>query len=159
MKSRHEGLTIIELLVTIAIIGITFLALAMSQITGFRVTRDSAEAAIAKDAATEQMETIRAWGYEQYKGCPAIEPTASDAPKCEGTATLSNNTNLTLQWRVDNRPPEIKPLDPPPLVSVIVTVTNNNGGTDYELYTYLSCADADFLSATQIQCPVTSIVD
>lgn len=55
---REAGLTLIEILVALAIIGLAFAALASLQISNLRVTRDSKLASIATQVGNEAMEQV-----------------------------------------------------------------------------------------------------
>lgn len=179
-----QGLSLLEVLIAFAVVSITFLALAMSQLTGFRVTRDSAEAATARDLASRQIEIIRGYGYATYgkrtavtatgtvttpyEGCPtnpagssAELDSASPFPNCAGSdIAITNFPGYTVSWAVapsaDAAPTGGAPTDPPALYNVNVTVTRDD--FTYVLASYLSCADAGETSNTGIVCPAGSLL-
>lgn len=162
MKQR-SGLSLVELLVAMSVIGIAFAALISSQVFSFKVTKESQQSSIAKDIASQQMETIRGYGYAVYKNCPSrLTLSNSAAPICSKSGqTISNHSGYTLDWSVTNQP--LNPgktsdsitLSPPPLVGVTVTV--KWGNESYVLTSYLSCADAGDSSSTTINCPSDSL--
>lgn len=156
MKSA-QGVSLIEVLISFSIISVVFLALAASQVTGFRVTRDSLDAAAARDLASEQIETIRSHGYAAYQGCPDASPSgASDDfdsgfPNCSGSdSTINNFPGYTLTWAI-SLPDGVPVMDPPFLLDVEVTAQRDD--LNYVLASYLSCADAGDLSVTNVPCP------
>lgn len=164
MRRSQEGLSLIEVLVAFSIVSIAFLALAMSQILGFRTTRDSLDAATARDLASEQMEIIRSYGYASYAerpGPPAFAgcPTASsaDAPPCSGSKVKGN---YTVRWEITKTSSAFRATTPPALLSV--TVETDYGveaeRRTYTLASYLSCADASDLSVTSVPCPENSLL-
>lgn len=57
-RAPTSGLTIVEVLVAIAVIGIAFAALASMQISNLRVTRASKESSIAIQVANDVMESV-----------------------------------------------------------------------------------------------------
>ncbi len=154
---ESQGLSLIEVLISFSIMSIVFLALAMSQVYGFRTTRDSLEASTARDLASEQIEVIRGYGYASYQNCPATSPIGASAdfdngfPTCSGSdSRISNFPGYTLAWAIA-LPDNIPVTDPPFLLGVEVTVQRDD--LSYVLASYLSCADAGDLSVTDIPCP------
>ena len=170
--NHASGLSLLEVLVSFAVSAIVFLALALSQLTGFRTTRDSQEAASARDLATRQMEVIRSHGYAVYAerttvlgtfaGCASSSPTGSSAeveaafPNCTGSDhSVSGFPGYTVSWTI--APSDgVTPTDPPALYDVDVVVTR--GDLTYALASYLSCADAGELSVTGVVCPDESLL-
>ncbi len=169
-----RGLSLVEVLVAFAVIAVVFMALAMSQLTGFRATRDSAEASTARDLASRQLEIIRGYGYATYAkrttvlgvyaGCATTSPTGSSAeldraspfPTCVGNdGDLANFPGYTVSWTVAPAD-DVLATDPPALYDVSVTVTR--GDFAYTLASYLSCADAGELSVTGVSCPEESLL-
>jgi hypothetical protein len=135
---------------------VVFGVLASSQVLGFRVTRDSAETALARDLATKQMELIRAYGYGTYKGCPGTAVSQTGIPACSAQNQPTDKAGYTMSWSLTNRPQGIPVLSPPPLVGVNVTVSYR--GKSYVLSSYLSCADGGDYSFTNANCPSESLI-
>lgn len=172
---KRDGIGIVELLVVIAVIGVTFLAMASSQFLSFKVTRTAQETAAAKDIAARKMEQIRGYGYFIYADCNDGEGTLyiSVAPGCKGKVTGQNDQNgdllghdkYTLTWTIDNTPvnprsggADLATFATPPLISISVTASWGNGSADsYSLQSYLSCADAGEFSFTGVPCPAQSM--
>lgn len=171
-----QGLSLIEVLVAFSIISIVFLALAMSQTTGFRVTRDAIAVSTARDIASRQIEIIRGYGYVTYgrraattttpvyAGCATTSPSGSgqdiDAagfiPRCSGTDNaITNFPNYVVSWSITPSD-DVPATDPPALYDVEVRA--GRGNTNYVLSTYLSCADAGELSVTGVPCPRQSLL-
>ncbi len=157
MKSQ-TGLSLLEVLIAFAVVSVAFLALAMSQVTGLRTTRDALDVSVARDIASQQMEKMRGLGYSAFKNCP----TTSTVMSCEvNDESVPENANYTRSWKVTNQPKNpTNPsatisMSPPPLVSVAVTVKWR--GKSYDLVSYLSCADAGELSSTGVNCPEGSM--
>lgn len=156
---KAQGLTIIEVLVSFSIVSIVFLALAMSQVFGFRTTRNSLEASTARDLASEQIEIIRSHGYIAYQDCPTTSPSGASTdfdaafPTCSGSdGSTDSFPGYTLDWAI--APPDVtrvRVTDPPFLLDVEVSVQRDD--LTYVLASYLSCADAGDLSVTNIPCP------
>lgn len=172
---RRDGIGMVELLVVIAVIGVTFLAMASSQILSFKVTQTAQETAAAKDIAARKMEQIRGYGYFAYAKCNGGEGSVyiSVAPGCKGEITkqtdkngdLLGHENYTLSWTVDNTPEnprgggaDLSTFATPPLISVSVTAAWGRSAADsYSLQSYLSCADAGEFSFTGVPCPAKSM--
>lgn len=172
---KRDGVGIVELLVVIAVIGVTFLAMASSQFLSFKVTRAAQETSGAKDIASRKMEQIRGYGYFTYANCRDGEGSVyiSVAPGCQGKITAQNDKNgdllgndgYTLSWTIDNTPvnprgggADLATFSTPPLISVSVTASWGNGSADnYSLQSYLSCADAGEFSFTGVPCPAQSM--
>ena len=160
MNKHSEGLTLVEILVTITIIGIAFTALAFAQVSGFGVTRSSLEQMTARDLASKRIELIQSYGYAFYKGCPTTGPGVTGIPGCSGSETPNSNPGFTLTWSVTKDLvaqgiPDRSPEDPA-LVGVNVRVAWQD--KSYSLYTYLSCADAGDFSTTNVTCPDKGIL-
>lgn len=158
MRSQ-AGLSLLELLIAFVIITIAFLALAMSQVTGLRTTRDALDVSVARDIASRQMEQMRGLGHFYFKDCPA---TSTSVMACEkSNQAVSGYPGYTLSWRATNQPQNpantsaALVMSPSPLVSVEVTVAWR--GKTYRLASYLSCADAGELSSTSVACPKESM--
>lgn len=158
MRSQ-AGLSLLELLIAFVIITVAFLALAMSQVTGLRTTRDALDVSVARDIASRQMEQMRGLGHFYFKDCPA---TSTSVMACEKSGqAVPEHPGYTLAWRATNQPQNpantstALVMSPPPLVSVGVTVAWR--GKTYRLASYLSCADAGELSSTSVACPKTSM--
>lgn len=169
---ESRGLSLIEVMIAFSIISVVFLALAMSQITGFRTTRVSLEASAARDLASRQIEVIRGYGYPTYArqitatgvyaGCTTVSPNGSSAdvdvafPTCRGSDdTISNFPGYIVSWSIAPSD-DVPARDPPALYDVDVTVTK--GTLTYVLASYLSCADAGEFSTTGVSCPRESLL-
>lgn len=156
MRRRVAGLTIIELMIALAIIGIAFAALAYAQVTGFRVTRSSQGAAIAKDLGMKQLEVIRGLGYGLYRDCPDAGPTEeSGLPPCSGSEADETHPGFTVHWSITSSPAGVNALDPPALKGVEIHVTWED--TRYDLVGYLSCGDPGETAMTEVPCPRASL--
>lgn len=151
MRRAVRGVTIIELMVALAVASIAFAALAYSQITGFRVTRSSQGAAIAKDIGMKRLEELRGAGFETYKHCV----DAAATPDCSGSAADADHPTFTVHWEVTASPPGVPALDPPALKGVAVWVTWED--SRYDLIGYLSCGDPGESATTEVPCPTESL--
>lgn len=166
MRRSNQGLTLIEVMVALVFTGIAFTALAMSQVTGFRVTRSSQEAAIAKDLAMRQMETFRGYGFDPFVMCPTIDAdtykpgTYAGYPSCEGTEMSSDHPRFTIDWSLSNRPQGTKLMSPPALVETKITVSWDDKGRtrDYFLTSYMSCGDPGQFATTDVPCPKDTLL-
>lgn len=69
---NNTGLTLVEVLVTLIIIAVAFIALAMTQITSLKVTRDSKQASISTQVGNAAMER-------------AVKQVLDDAFDCVGS--------------------------------------------------------------------------
>ena len=70
---KRQGLTIVEVLVALAVIGIIFVVLANSQVLSLRVTSDSQRASTATQVANRAIEQVSRQvmaNFSQYLGCP-----------------------------------------------------------------------------------------
>ncbi len=79
---KSSGLTIIEVLIALAVIGVLFAALAVTQVGTFRVTSQSQRASVATQAASKEVDglsrTVLA-DFATYNNC-----TASSGAPCSG---------------------------------------------------------------------------
>jgi prepilin-type N-terminal cleavage/methylation domain-containing protein len=164
MRRRNDGMTLIEVMVALVFTGIAFTALALSQVTGFRVTRSSQEAAIAKDLAMYQVELFRGYGFEPFKRCPTFDPDLSGYvgyPTCAGAEGSVDYPAFDVSWQLTNRPEGTKQMTPPALVEVKVVVewsAANGNSKDYHLTSYLSCGDPGEAASTNVPCPTDSLL-
>jgi prepilin-type N-terminal cleavage/methylation domain-containing protein len=164
MRRSQQGLTLIEVMIALVFTGIAFTALALSQVTGFRVTRSSQEAAIAKDLATGQAELFRAYGFDPFDRCPTFDPELDGwvgYPPCEGEEASADHPGFVVKWALTNRPQGTKLMTRPALIEVAITVEwqNREGSTkDYPLTTYLSCGDPGEGVTTSVPCPEESLL-
>ena len=62
---RHDGFTLIEVLVATAIAGIGFLGLAATHIASVRATAVARNVSVATSVATESIETLRRLPYDE----------------------------------------------------------------------------------------------
>jgi type II secretory pathway pseudopilin PulG len=160
----EQGLTLIEVMIALVFTGIAFTALALSQVTGFRVTRSSQEAAIAKDLAMRQAELFRAYGFDPYDRCPTTSPADEGLvgyPACQDQEASIDHPGFVVKWALTNRPEGTKLMTPPALVEVKVTVewqTRDAGTKEYFLTTYLSCGDPGEGVTTSVPCPQDSLL-
>ncbi|MEX2541282.1 MAG: prepilin-type N-terminal cleavage/methylation domain-containing protein [Trueperaceae bacterium] len=164
MRRSDQGLTLIEVMVALVFTGIAFTALALSQVTGFQVTRSSQEAAFAKDIAMRQMEVFRGYGFQPFNLCPTIDPEDKDTslagyPKCEGSEASAEHPGFTLEWVLSNRPQGLPQMSKPALVEAKITVRwqGKGGGKDYAITSYLSCGDPGEFATTDVPCPKESL--
>jgi type II secretory pathway pseudopilin PulG len=165
MRSSRQGLTLVEVMVALAFTGIAFTALALSQVTGFKVTRNSQEAAIAKDLAHNRLEVFRAYGFHPFALCPTIDPEDLDPaayagyPPCEGSATSSEYPAFDVAWSLSNRPQGTPQLSKPALIEVRVLINWPEGAkmSSYAVTSYLSCGDPGAFASTDVPCPKESL--
>ena len=80
---KNDGLTLIEVLVAMAIIAVAFMALAYTQISNLRVTRDSKLASISTQVANETMERAVKWLLDQKDEFGT--PTFTCGENCTGS--------------------------------------------------------------------------
>ena len=80
---NDSGLTLIEILVSLLIITVAFMALSSTQITNLQVTRDSDLASISTQVANSTMERVTKWLLEQEDGFG--NPTFSCGGDCTGS--------------------------------------------------------------------------
>ena len=162
----NAGVTLIELVVVIVILGVSFTAMVFSQVLGFKITRESQKASVVKDITTEKIEEIRAYGYFVYENCVGSSsgsPAIASARACSGTEA-SSYSGYQTDWTITSQP--VNPMDitetlsgfaAPPLISIEVTATGDNGAESYTLISYMSCADAGEFSFTDSPCPKDSM--
>jgi prepilin-type N-terminal cleavage/methylation domain-containing protein len=163
VRRSAQGMTLIEVMVALVFTGIAFTALALSQVTGFRVTRSSQETTIAKDLAMRQMELFRSYGFEPFKRCPTFDPELDGwvgYPECEDDLLSTEHPGFGVEWEITNNPAGTKVMSPPALIEVNVTVTWNSrvgGAKEFYLTSYLSCGDPGEGATTNVPCPKTSL--
>jgi prepilin-type N-terminal cleavage/methylation domain-containing protein len=164
MRRSQQGLTLIEVLIALVFTGIAFTALALSQVTGFRATRSSQEAAIAKDLAMFQVELFRGYGFEPFSLCPTFDPGDNGwvgYPTCAGSEASAEHPNFTVNWELTNNPQGTKVMSKPALIEVKVTVTwdSQSGRTgNFPVTSYLSCGDPGEGVTTDVPCPTESLL-
>jgi prepilin-type N-terminal cleavage/methylation domain-containing protein len=164
MRRRNDGMTLIEVMVALVFTGIAFTALALSQVTGFRVTRSSQEAAIAKDLAMYQVELFRGYGFEPFKLCPTFDPADNGYvgyPACAATEVSADYPAFDITWALTNHPEGTKLISPAALVEIKVVVewTAASGvAKEYFLTSYLSCGDPGEAASTNVPCPTDSLL-
>lgn len=71
---KNTGLTLVEVLVTLIIIAVAFIALAMTQITSLKVTRDSKLASISTQVGNAAMERAVKQVLDDAFGCVGTPP-------------------------------------------------------------------------------------
>jgi prepilin-type N-terminal cleavage/methylation domain-containing protein len=164
MRRSQQGLTLIEVMIALVFTGIAFTALALSQVTGFRVTRSSQEAAIAKDLATGQAELFRAYGFDPFDTCPTFDPELYGwvgYPNCVDEEASADHPGVVVKWALTNRPQGTKLMSDPALIEVAITVEwpdRADGTNQYFLTTYLSCGDPGEGVTTSVPCPDESLL-
>jgi type II secretory pathway pseudopilin PulG len=161
MRRDSEGITLVEVLVAMVFTGLAFTALALSQVTGFRVTRSSQESAIARDLATRQLETFRAYGFDPYVMCPippeSYKPDSyAGYPECQGSVSSTDHKGFTTDWDLSTRPVGTKLMSKPALIEARITVSWDDN--EYHLTSYLSCGDPGEFATTDVPCPVESLL-
>jgi prepilin-type N-terminal cleavage/methylation domain-containing protein len=87
---KNSGLTLIEVLVTLIIIGVAFVALAMSQITSLKVTRDSKQASIATQVGNAAMERAVKQVLDDAFGCIGLPPNRTCPAAYNSAGTFSD---------------------------------------------------------------------
>lgn len=165
MRRSEHGLTLIEVMVALVFTGIAFTALALSQVTGFRVTRSSQEASIAKDVAMRQIESFRGYGFHPFVMCPTIDPEVYDPdayagyPTCEGSEAVAEHPGFTVEWALTNRPEGLPQMSKPALIEVKILVDwqGSGSGKEYPITSYLSCGDPGEFATTDVPCPKESL--
>lgn len=71
MKSdRRRGMTLVEIMVSLLLAGITFAAVAAALSTGLRALRSSRETEVAVQAAQREMENIRSASFNSINSHP-----------------------------------------------------------------------------------------
>lgn len=159
MRRSNQGLTLVEVLVALVFTGVAFTALALSQVTGFKVTRSSQEAAVARDLATKQLELFRSYGFEPYSECSTFDPEDQGFvgfPPCEATVTSDEYPRFTIHWLITDRPRGTPLMSKPALLEIQVEVTWDD--KSYELTSYLSCGDPGEYATTKVPCPTESLL-
>jgi len=128
---RREGLTLIEVLIAMAFIGIVFAALAALQIGNLRITRAATLETARLEVALEQFESIKRsieGNFDTFKSDCTV---ASPPPKC----TVSDSEGR-FEWEASISGDTI---DEDGLVSVVVLVSDSLGSITFRQY--VSCLD------------------
>lgn len=126
---QTQGLTLIEVLIAIVIIAVAFIALASSQLTNLRVTRDSELASLATQTANEELEyLIQAIldDYVSYQACPGA------ADICSGTRSEGS---FTVDYDISHDDATYS------LKGLILVEINVSGPSSATLSHYVSCMD------------------
>lgn len=167
MRRSQHGLTLIEVMVALVFTGIAFTALALSQVTGFKVTRSSQQTVIAKDVGMRQLELFRGYGFHPFVRCPTIDPEVYNPdsytgyPACEATQASADHPGFTLDWSLTNNPAGTKLMSPDPaLVEVKIDVFWQSGDETKHFYltSYLSCGDPGEFATTNVPCPKETLL-
>jgi type II secretory pathway pseudopilin PulG len=139
MTRGREGLTIVETLIAIAVIGVVFVVLAAIQVTSLRMTREAQEESqLLQDAVTE-FEELRTvvladfWNF--YDSCPPPDGSGS----CPEVDAAPGSYQILRVLEPD-------PAEPGEFVLVDgilqVTVAVSGHGRTLELSQFVSCLDA-----------------
>lgn len=131
MGNTSHGLTLVEVLVALAVIAISFVVLAHSQITNLRVTRDSQLTSVAMQFANEIVEDVTQHildDFGDYRDCPGA------GPQCSGT---DSQGRFEASYQVHDMGTDYLVSG---LVRVDVTV---DGPSNVSLSHYVSCMDTD----------------
>jgi type II secretory pathway pseudopilin PulG len=150
MTRGREGLTIVETLIAIAVIGVVFVLLASLQVSNLGITRAASEdSQLLQDAVTEfeRLRTVVLDDFESYSlGCP--DGCDRDL---EGTTGMGFDYVITRVWpdpdtpedevgRLLTAPPDS---ETPPVDGLLrITVTATRGDRTLEFAQYASCLDS-----------------
>lgn len=86
----RSGLTIIEVLISLAILGVLFAVLAVTQVSTFHITRNSQQASSAMQVAGKQLDDLSRkvlHDYADYSTCPGATSVS-----CSGTISTGGAT-------------------------------------------------------------------
>jgi|FLYL01.1.fsa_nt_gi prepilin-type N-terminal cleavage/methylation domain-containing protein len=89
---NRQGLTLVEVLVALALIAITFVVLANSQVANLRLTRDAELTSVAMQFANDILEDTSQRvleNFSHYLNCPGAEGCSGEWSKGTFTATHS----------------------------------------------------------------------
>ena len=86
---RMAGLTIIEVLIAIAVIGVVFAVLAALQVSNLRVTAASRDDSTVLQAAVQGFEVVRARVLANYSGFADDCQVGAQAERCTGSFDAS----------------------------------------------------------------------
>lgn len=121
------GLTLVEVLIAISIIGIAFVALSMSQVSNLKVIRASQQASIATQTANEALEVLiqRVLAdYVAFQACPGAERCSGSYP--EGQYAVDYNIVRGSGYALEG------------LIRIDIRV---DGPAEAELHHFVSCMD------------------
>lgn len=97
--NRRSGLTIIEVLIALAIIGALFAVLAVTQVSTFKITRQSQTASSAMQVAASELDDLSRKvlaDYADYAQCPTATVTCSGSVQTSGaTGTFAITKDAT----------------------------------------------------------------
>lgn len=151
---RQEGLTIIEVLIALAILGIAFVALAMVQANNLRMTTNARLTSIVKAAANQELESIMSkvlattasgssttYAFNDYYWtCPTELTPPSGAllvtsrPSCSET---SESGDVTVTYQIVGE----SGVTGEGVLTVTVTAVHQHGGQRLTLGDRVTCYD------------------
>ena len=100
---RHDGFTLIEVLVATAIAGIGFLGLAATHIASVRATAVARNVSVATSVATESIETLRRLPYDEVVTSSPTTVTRgyltfTSAATVAAVGTTSKKVTMGVTW-------------------------------------------------------------
>jgi type IV pilus assembly protein PilV len=135
-RSRHRGVSLLEVVIALAVLGFGMLGAAAAQISAFRNTDESQERMIAQSLAQQQVERFREMSRTSLEtilaaGSPASDPlNPIDPDPADAKAMAFNRT-----WTITPDTPE----DNVYTIVVNVSWTSAKGGTQsVQLETFVS---------------------
>ncbi|MDX1952102.1 MAG: type II secretion system protein [Verrucomicrobiota bacterium] len=140
-KISSYAFTLMEMLVSVAIIGILFVSFYVGIASGFGVVNLARENLRANQIALEKMETIRLYTWEQINSNGFIPPTFT-APFHPPVAGETNNTNSSFVYygnvTIENAPVASAYSNNMRLVTVTVLWTNSGTARTRSMQTLVS---------------------
>jgi prepilin-type N-terminal cleavage/methylation domain-containing protein len=136
----NRGLTIIEVLIAMAVVGVVFVALASLQISSIRVTADARSDSDLLAQAVTTFESARTIVLRDFAGylaaCTAASPSAcTDAP----LAALVDADRIELSAASFGTPP----VPYPGLLRLRIDAVDVRSDRTLTLVQYVSCLDGD----------------
>jgi prepilin-type N-terminal cleavage/methylation domain-containing protein len=133
-----RGLTIIEVLVAIAVVGVVFVALAALQIASLRVTRDAGVEDQLLAAAVTRFEEVRTEVLGEFS---MLLQACGVQDNCARLINSESNYDDVVLERASVAVDDVR-VELQGMLELQVTATNNSGRTLF-FKQYISCVDAD----------------
>jgi prepilin-type N-terminal cleavage/methylation domain-containing protein len=97
---NRSGLTLLEVMLAVALIGIVFSALAYSQISNMKLTNTSRHASTATEIANDELEVLTQRvlaDFVKYQGCPAATGVT-----CADKVVHGTHAQFTVSYKIES---------------------------------------------------------
>lgn len=121
----HRGFSLIEVIVSIGILGISLLAILPLVINAVQINRSTSIASRAQILAAEKLQELQGWTEDQIQASNCLDTTDWCSDTKLGTQKVYG-TSLTRQYRFDSINVSNAPVPQSYLITVAITYTERN---------------------------------